>query len=82
MNYHKLLRCAAVTVGLIGVSFSASARPPPHGGSSGKPIKFAEIGWRVKIFTEIARYVLEKGYGCQTETVNGSNSSLSALYQA
>lgn len=42
--------------------------------SSGKPIRFAEIGWDSgKFHTEIVRTLLEKGYGCKTETVAGSS---------
>jgi glycine betaine/proline transport system substrate-binding protein len=75
MKYYKLLGCAAVTVGLAGVSISASAATPSAWCSSGKSIRFAEVGWDSgKFFTEIARYVVEKGYGCKTETVGGSNS--------
>jgi len=75
MNHYKLLRCAAVTAGLMGASFCASAATTSAWCSSGNPIKFAEIGWESgKFFTEIARYVLEKGYDCKTETVNGSNA--------
>ncbi|MFB9123765.1 histidine ABC transporter substrate-binding protein [Paraburkholderia dipogonis] len=75
MNCQKLLVCAAVTLGLAGVSFSASAATTSAWCSSGKPIRFAEVGWDSgKFFTEIARYVVEKGYGCKTETVGGSNS--------
>ncbi|MFL9863482.1 glycine betaine ABC transporter substrate-binding protein [Paraburkholderia fungorum] len=75
MNYPKVLRIAALTLGMTGVSLSAHAASSSTWCSSGKPIKFAEIGWDSgKFFTEIARYVLEKGYGCTTETVNGSNA--------
>lgn len=75
MNYRKILGVAAVTIGLASISASASAATTSPWCSSGKPIKFAEIGWDSgKFFTEVARYVLEKGYGCKTETVNGSNS--------
>jgi len=75
MNYRKILGVAAVTIGIASVSASASAATTSAWCSSGKPIKFAEIGWDSgKFFTEIARYVLEKGYDCKTETVNGSNS--------
>ncbi|MFM0131722.1 glycine betaine ABC transporter substrate-binding protein [Paraburkholderia sediminicola] len=75
MNYQKILGVAAVTFGFASMSASAFAAPTSPWCSSGKPIKFAEIGWDSgRFFTEIARYVLEKGYDCKTETVNGSNS--------
>lgn len=75
MNHYKLLRYAAATVGLMGISLCASAATTSAWCNSGKPVKFAEIGWESgKFFTEIARYVLEKGYDCKTETVNGSNA--------
>lgn len=75
MNYRKILGVAAVTFGFASMSASAFAAPTSPWCSSGKPIKFAEIGWDSgKFFTEVARYVLEKGYDCTTETVNGSNS--------
>ncbi|TCG06131.1 hypothetical protein BZM27_28445 [Paraburkholderia steynii] len=75
MNYQKLLCYAAVTFSLAGASISASAATTSPWCSSGKSIRFAEIGWDSgKFLTEIARYVVEKGYGCKTETVGGSNS--------
>lgn len=75
MNYRKFFGVAAVTLGFACLSASASAATTSPWCSSGKPIKFAEIGWDSgKFFTEVARYVLENGYGCKTETVNGSNS--------
>ena len=75
MNFQKLLRYAAMAVGVAGFSVSASAATTSPWCSSGKPIRFAEIGWDSgKFFTEIARYIAEQGYGCKTETVGGSNS--------
>lgn len=75
MNYHRILGVAAAAIGLASLSTSASAATTDPWCNSGKPIKFAEIGWDSgKFFTEVARYVLEKGYDCKTETVNGSNS--------
>lgn len=42
--------------------------------SSGKPVRFAEIGWDSgKFHTELVRTLLEKGYGCKTETVTGTS---------
>ncbi|SIO72050.1 glycine betaine/proline transport system substrate-binding protein [Burkholderia sp. GAS332] len=75
MNYRKILGIAAVTFSFAGLSAPTLAATTSPWCSSGKPIKFAEIGWDSgKFFTEVARYVLEKGYDCKTETVNGSNS--------
>ncbi|WP_193101390.1 glycine betaine ABC transporter substrate-binding protein [Burkholderia sp. Z1] len=75
MNHRKILGVATLAIGLASISASSSAATTSPWCSAGKPIKFAEIGWDSgKFFTEVARYVLEKGYGCKTETVNGSNS--------
>ena len=43
--------------------------------TSGKPVKFAEMGWdSAKFMTEVIRYVLEKGYGCKTDQTPGTNA--------
>lgn len=39
-----------------------------------KMVRFAEVGWDSgKFETEIIRQLIERGYGCQTETVPGTN---------
>jgi len=39
------------------------------------PVRFAEIGWDSgKFFTEVTRALVERGFGCQTETLPGTNS--------
>lgn len=48
-----------------------------------KPVKFAGITWEsAQFFTEVARIILEKGYGCRTEVVKaaalGSEAALIA----
>jgi glycine betaine/proline transport system substrate-binding protein len=43
--------------------------------TSGKPVKFAEMGWdSAKFMTEVIRYVLEKGYGCKTDETPATNA--------
>ncbi|TDN63074.1 ABC transporter substrate-binding protein [Paraburkholderia sp. BL10I2N1] len=43
--------------------------------ASGKPVKFAEMGWdSARFMTEVIRYVLEKGYGCKTDQTPGTNA--------
>ena len=75
MNYQRFVQAAAAVFGFVILSTSASAATKDSWCSSGKPVKFAELTWDSgKFFTEVARYVLEKGYGCTTETVNGSNA--------
>lgn len=57
---------------LVAIAGTASAGTPWC--SSGKPIRFAEITWDSgKFHTEIVRTLLEKGYGCKTETVTGAS---------
>lgn len=54
---------------------SASAQTTtPAVCNAGKPVRFAEIGWDSgKFYTEVIRALLERGYGCKTETVTGSS---------
>lgn len=47
--------------------------------AAGKPVKFAGITWESGAFiTEIMRYVMEKGYGCQTDAIPGNTVTMEA----
>ncbi len=44
-----------------------------------KPVKFAGITWESgQFFTEVARIIVEKGYGCKTEVVPGDSPTTEA----
>ena len=44
-----------------------------------KPVKFAGITWDSgQFFTEVARIIVEKGYGCKTEVVPGDSPTTEA----
>lgn len=59
--------CAALSLGL---SVNASAA---------QTIRFAELNWESgSLITEMLRYVVEKGYGLQTETLPGTTVTLEA----
>lgn len=61
-----------LAIALMAFTGAASAATPWC--SSGKSIRFAEISWDSgKLHTEIVRTLLEKGYGCKTETITGTS---------
>lgn len=48
-----------------------------------KPVKFASVTWEsAQFFTEVARFVVEHGYGCKTELVTGSTAVTEAALVA
>lgn len=50
---------------------SAQTAAPACGG---KAVRFAEIGWDSgKFYTEVIRAIAERGLGCKTETIPGTN---------
>ncbi|WP_158937298.1 glycine betaine ABC transporter substrate-binding protein [Burkholderia sp. S171] len=52
---------------------SAIAAPPIC--NQGAPVKFAELGWDSgRFYTELFRVILERGYGCKTESIPGTNA--------
>lgn len=70
-RFKRLLTTAALL--FIGAVGSAQAQEKAACGP-GQVIKFAEIGWDSgKFFTEIIREIVEKGYGCKTDIVVGTN---------
>ncbi|MES9844766.1 MAG: ABC transporter substrate-binding protein [Candidatus Sedimenticola sp. 6PFRAG5] len=43
----------------------------------GRPVVFADLNWDSnRIHTAVARYILEKGYGCQTDAMPGTSIPL------
>ncbi len=47
--------------------------------SSGKPVKFAGVDWESgALITEVMRFVMEKGYGCQTDAIPGNSVTMEA----
>ncbi|MDE1949015.1 MAG: histidine ABC transporter substrate-binding protein, partial [Burkholderiales bacterium] len=73
---NRLARSVSVFVALTGAAGFASAQTASGAPwcASGKPVRFAEIGWDSgKFHTEIVRALLDRGFGCKTETVPGTN---------
>lgn len=67
----KLARIAAAALALL-LGNTAMANDK-NWCESGRPIRFAEIGWDSgKFFTELMREIIEKGYGCKTDLVVGT----------
>lgn len=70
----SLIRAACIAAPL------AVAALPAHAAgtwcSAGKPVRFAGITWESGNFTsEVLRYIVKNGYGCQTDTVPGSTAA-------
>ena len=68
-----------IRAALLALPLAAAALPAHAAGtwcSSGKPVRFAGVTWESGNFTsEVLRYVLKNGYGCQTDTVPGSTAA-------
>ncbi len=65
-----------LVAGLLGLALLlggfATAQEPDCGGYD-KPIVFAELDWdSVQVLNHIARFVLEEGFGCTTDSIPGS----------
>ncbi len=57
---------------ILSVSSLAAAQEAECGGYD-KPIVFAELDWdSVQVLNHIARFVLEEGFGCATDSIPGS----------
>jgi len=56
------------------IATSASAAHAQSCSQSSSPVRFAEIGWDSgKFFSDIARTLIERGFGCKTETLPGTS---------
>lgn len=73
------LAAATLAAGFTGMAQQASAATTSPWCSAGKPVKFAGIDWESGAFvTEVMRYVMEKGYGCQTDALPGNSVTMEA----
>src|SRR4051794_26262549 len=54
---------------------SGVTQAAPKWCAAGKPVKFAAVTWEsAQFFTEVARFIIENGYDCKTESVTGSTA--------
>jgi glycine betaine/proline transport system substrate-binding protein len=76
MKPRKILSALAAVLMLGCAAGHASASTStPKWCADGKNVKFAGVTWEsAQFFTEIARFIVSNGYGCQTETVTGSTA--------
>ncbi|MDE1950072.1 MAG: histidine ABC transporter substrate-binding protein [Burkholderiales bacterium] len=78
----KTLPLVVALTGFAGVASAQTSTGAPWC-ASGKPVRFAEIGWDSgKFETEIIRALVERGFGCKTETVPGANPITQAAVQS
>jgi glycine betaine/proline transport system substrate-binding protein len=67
--------CNTLIVAAISLFASAHANAAPATCNNGAPVRFAELGWDSgRFYTELFRLVLERGYGCATESIPGTNA--------
>ncbi len=79
-HFAKVLPLFLTLAGATGLTFAQA--PAGSMCASGKPVRFAEIGWDSgKFHTEIIRTLVERGFGCKTETVPGTNPITQAAVQ-
>ena len=74
---NKMLAAAAVAVSLVVVSGAAHAQSAEPTCDVDRPIVFAGLDWDSPRFQNaLARYILEHGYGCETDAIPGSSLPL------
>jgi|GEM_PF-5650010 len=65
---------ASALLAITAVITSGTAHAQACADTHSAPVRFAEIGWDSgKFFTEVARALVERGFGCKTETLPGTN---------
>ncbi|MGS0741680.1 ABC transporter substrate-binding protein [Glaciimonas sp. GG7] len=77
-RHSNLLASALLISGSFFASQPALATSAPSPWcASGKPVKFAGLNWESgSVLTEVMRTVMEKGYGCKTETIPGNTVAM------
>lgn len=66
----------AITPATAATAASAASDKSPWC-ASGKMVKFAGLNWEsASVLTEVMRTVMEKGYGCKTETIPGNTVAM------
>lgn len=72
----KFKQTVAMSGLAVALSMAASAaQAAPKWCASNKPVKFAGVTWEsAQFFTEVARFIIENGYDCKTESVTGSTA--------
>ena len=69
----------AIAASSIVLSTAASGITVSPWCASGKTVKFAGLNWESgSVLTEVMRAVMEKGYGCKTESVPGNTVAMEA----
>ena len=69
---HRILTTFALTALFV----SGSAQAQSSCSQAKEPLRFAGITWESgQFYAEIIRQIVEKGYGCKTEVVNGSTAA-------
>ncbi|MEJ8824436.1 ABC transporter substrate-binding protein [Variovorax humicola] len=64
-----------IAIAVAALALCAGAQAAPQCGSD-KPLRFAGITWESgQFYTSLIRTILESGYGCKTEVVNGSTAA-------
>ena len=73
MKLTKLMTVTGIALGLSLASVGAQAAPKWC--ANGNPVKFAGVTWEsAQFYTEVSRYIIEKGFDCKTEMVTGSTA--------
>jgi glycine betaine/proline transport system substrate-binding protein len=73
---HGIIASAVLMSGGLLASQAAMATESPWC-ASGKTVKFAGLNWESgSVLTEVMRTVMEKGYGCKTDTIPGNTVAM------
>ena len=74
MNLYKTLLTPLLSISLLAGAGAAQAATWCE---SGKPVKFAGLNWESgMLLTDLMQFVLEKGYGCKTDSLPGNSITM------
>src|SRR5437660_710941 len=75
-HIHRIMAVAILICGCLVAGQAATAAESPWC-ASGKTVKFAGLNWESgSVLTEVMRTVMEKGYGCKTDSIPGNTVTM------
>jgi glycine betaine/proline transport system substrate-binding protein len=82
MNIHRMLSALVLTGGgalLAAPAAAAGSTAAAPWCAAGKTVKFAGLNWESgALLTELMRTVMERGYGCKTDSIPGNTVAMEA----
>ena len=85
MNIHRMLSALILAGGgaLLAAPAAAGSIATASWCAAGKTVKFAGLNWESgALLTELMRTVMERGYGCKTDSIPGNTVAMEAALRA